>query len=1845
MSAPAVVRGFPASLLQRRLDALAARNGSGRSGAALRLDLPRASEAARVERALAALAGRHEILRTRLVRLAGMAEPLQVIAEPGELAIPFEVWSDASMADPDALLRALEERAGDAPLAAALVPAAAGAPLLLVSLPASSADEASFQVLAAELERELAGLPADGEPMQYADFAAWHNDVALAADAERDAESFVGLDLPALLAARLPGERPAAGDFAPRAVELERSPADLEAASRLAAAANVAVEDALLAAWAALLWRLSGEPRIAVWARVAGRDFAELEMALGAFARHLPVVLEPAEAETLPALARRTAGDLAGALPRAEGFSWSRIAAAASLTAEELGPAWSFDARRPRRAGKVSILARRLAGERFTVELAFPAGAAAAPLEIRFDPARLDEGEARRLAGRWLALVRGAAERPRAPLAELPMLAAAERAELLVERNATAADFGPERRLHQLFAARASAAPFEPAVRCGGVTWTRGELAAAARRVAFRLHQAGVGPEVPVGLVAERSLEMVAGLLGILAAGGCFVPVDPEHPAGRVADVLAASGARLVLGPERHLRAGTLPAISFEEALAGPESEGTTAEVDLENTAYVLFTSGSTGRPKGVAVSHGAIANRVLWTLAEHPLDAGDRLLQKTPLTFDASLWEVFAPLCAGALLVLALPGEERDTGLLVRRVASEEVTVLQLVPSLLRPFLDEPAIDGCRALRRLHCGGEALAADLVRRFQDLFPRAEVINLYGPTEAAIDAVSHRCEPGFARTVVPLGRPIANLAAWVVSPALEAVPAGAPGELLLAGAGLARGYAGRPDLTAERFVPNPFAAEAGRAGDRAYRTGDLARWNPGGELEVLGRADRQVKIRGVRIEPAEIEARLLEHPAVAQAVVVVREERGGKELVGYVVPRAEADAGVIDGLRAFLAARLPAALVPGAIVALAAFPRTASGKLDLAALPPPRPAAEASAADARTPAEEILAGLFAEVLGRERVGARESFFDLGGHSLSATQLISRARRAFGVELRVHQLFDAPTVAGLAREVERAQAGAAGTDAPPFERVARDGRMMRLPLSFAQQRLWFLEQLRPGTAAFNIPDAVRLRGALDAAALAAALSGVVARHEALRTVFPALRGEAVQEIRPAAPQPLPVVDLAGLPSAAREAELARLLAGEAALPLDLARGPLLRTRLLRFSATDHVLTLTIHHIASDAWSSGIFVRDLGRLYAAALSGEPRPLPPLPFQYADFAAWQRRFLSGATLERELDWWRERLAGAPPRLDLPSDRPRPARPSDRGATRTVLLPLQAADGLRAVAREEGVTLFMALTAAWLAVAGHLTGRDDLVIGTDVANRNREETEGIVGFFINQLALRVRLAGDPTFRELVGRVREVALGAYAHQDVPFDAVVDALELDRTVAHAPLFQVKLFLENASRPASPVPGLRIEPLDVDIRIAKLDLVLAFWERPEGLSGWVNYSTDLFDAPRVERWLRQLATLAGRAALAPDTRLSALGEALAEIEREELAMEKKGLRDFSLRSFRSVQPKPVAIAETEVVARGYLAPDQTLPLVITPAVPDVDLAEWSAAHAAEVEADLVAHGAILFRGFGIDTPEALERFANTLCKELFNENGEHPRESVSGNVYTPVFYPQDQRLLWHNENSFNWRWPRKIFFACARPAEQGGETPLVDSRRVYRELPDEIRAPFEAKGVMYQRTYSAGLGLPWQTVFQTTDRAEVEQEAAETRVEIDWRDGDRLRTRGVRPAAIRHPQTGEPAWFNQGQHWHVGCLDPWTGKSMRELFSDDDLPRHLLYGDGSPIPDEHMQAILDVYARLEVVFPWQKGDVVLVDNVLVAHGRNPFRGERKILVALGDMACYDDVRSEA
>jgi alpha-ketoglutarate-dependent taurine dioxygenase len=563
---------------------------------------------------------------------------------------------------------------------------------------------------------------------------------------------------------------------------------------------------------------------------------------------------------------------------------------------------------------------------------------------------------------------------------------------------------------------------------------------------------------------------------------------------------------------------------------------------------------------------------------------------------------------------------------------------------------------------------------------------------------------------------------------------------------------------------------------------------------------------------------------------------------------------------------------------------------------------------------------------------------------------------------------------------------------------------------------------------------------------------------------------------------------------------------------------------------------------------------------------------------------------------------------------------------------------PLTAA--LKAIGRREGATLFMVVTAAYKALLRYLTGRQDVVVGTDVANRHRLETEGLVGFFINQLVLRTDLSGDPSFRELLVRVRETALGAYAHQDLPFERLLDLLQTERSLKQAPLFQTKLFFQNVPAQEVRLAGLELVPLEPGSSGAKLDLTLAFWETPEGLRSWVNYSSDLFDAATAGRLFALFETLLTRVAEDPEARLDDLNRYLSETEKGIRRMESKERQQLDFQKFKAVKPKPVSLSPARVVEKEEVSPGQSLPLRLRPASGDVDLAEWCRANREAVEADLLRHGAILCRGFGIDGPDAFERVAAALCDELFNENGEHPRDSVSGNVYTPVFYPPDQQLLWHNENSFNRRWPSKILFGCVRPAERGGETPVVDSRKVYERIPAEVRDEFERKQVMYRRSYGGGLGRDWREVFSTDSRDEVEEACRRDGLTAAWK-GDRLHTRAVRPAVLRHPRTGEMSWFNQAQHWHVSCLDPETRRSMESLFAEDDLPRSCCFGDGSPIPDGYMSAILDAYRELEVALPWERGDVMILDNVLTAHGRNSFAGERKILVALGDMASFEEI----
>jgi amino acid adenylation domain-containing protein len=869
-----------------------------------------------------------------------------------------------------------------------------------------------------------------------------------------------------------------------------------------------------------------------------------------------------------------------------------------------------------------------------------------------------------------------------------------------------------------------------------------------------------------------------------------------------------------------------------------------------------------------VAVPHRAVVN-FLASMRERPgLSAGDTLLAVTTLSFDIAVLELLLPLTTGARVVVADRETASDGERLRDALAASGATTMQATPASWRMLL-EASWEGTPGLRAL-CGGEALPRELAERVRTRC--GELWNLYGPTETTIWSTAGRVEPG--EGAVPIGGPIANTRAYLLDRGLEPVPAGVPGELFIGGEGVTRGYLGRPGLTAEAFVPDAFSREPGA---RLYRTGDRARRRADGGLEFLGRTDEQVKVRGFRIEPGEVEAALRALPQVREAVAAVRPDAsGGRLLVGYVVPEAGAELSA-GALRAQLRERLPEHMVPGAFVVLGRIPLTPNGKVDRRALPAPRPAAEGAYVAPRTATEVVLAGIWAELLGAERVGVEDGFFELGGHSLLATRVVSRARQELGVELPLRALFEAPTVAALATRAD-ALRGSGAAAAPPIERPRDDEEA---PLSFAQQRLWLTDRLEPGSAAYNMPFALRLRGPLDTAALRAALDALVERHETLRTTFAEQADGPVQVIHPPAPVPLHVLDLRALLGAEREAAAERLAEEEALRPFDLARGPLLRSTLLRLDRDYHVLLFTLHHVVSDGWSMEVLVRDVSALYAAFTRGEEPRLPELPVQYADYAVWQREQMTGGVLAAQLGYWMDRLRGAPPLLEIATDRRRAAGQSPRAASHAFDLPPALSDALRALSRREGATLFMTVLAAWQALLGRYAGQDDVVVGSPIAGRTRREVEGLIGFFVNMLPLRADLAGDPTGTELLARVRETALEAFAHQELPFERLVEELGVERSLVHAPVFQAAFALDPVARDQRLRLGdVAMEPFGRGDVVAKFDLYLVAGDPGDELAAEVVYRAALFDAETIARMAGHLMALLEGIAAHPGRRLSEL-----------------------------------------------------------------------------------------------------------------------------------------------------------------------------------------------------------------------------------------------------------------------------------------------------------------------------------------------------------------------------
>ncbi|RKH27986.1 non-ribosomal peptide synthetase, partial [Corallococcus sp. CA041A] len=1490
----------PLSFAQQRLwllDQLQPGSAAYNIPAALRLKGQVDIESLR--RAFEALVARHETLRTTLVQHQG--QPAQHIHAPTAWTMPL--LDVSSLPEPQReeearrlanveALRPFDLEAGPL-LRTSLVHLGDAEHLLLVTMHHIVSDGWSMGVLVRELTALYAAFDADQVPalaplpVQYADFAVWQQawlqgetlEAQLAYWKEKLAGAPAALELPT------DRPRPPVQSHRGSTVPLRLARPVSDALKVLAQREGATPFMLLLAAFQVLLSRYSGQDDISVGTPIAGRTQAETEGLIGFFINTLVLRARVQPESTFRELLAQVRGTTLAAYEH-QHLPFEKLVEAVQpvrdLSRSALFQAMFVLQNAPTEALSVPGLSfeqlpLESASAKFDLTLTLQESPQGFMGVLEYSSDLFDASTAQRMVGHFGVLLEAIAAQPGSTLSRLPLLTAPERQQLLVDWNRTDAEFPRDTCFHEAFTAQALRTPAALAVVCLDQQLTFQELDARSNQLAHRLVKLGVGPDVRVVLCVERSVEALIGILGILKAGGAYVPLDSRYPREWLAHVLTDTGAPVVLTQQRlrdalpphtaHVVCLDLDVADFD----GESREAPGVAVSSEQLAYVIYTSGSTGRPKGVMIQHRSVMNlrQGLATTVHQGRSTAERVSVNAPLSFDASVQQLVQVLDGHTLCIV--PDEARaDASELVKRIGHDALDVLDCSPAHLRLLVDEGLLEKDTLPRRALVGGEAVDPGTWSRLAQ-HPRLRAFNVYGPTECTVDATACAFD---ASPIPTIGRPLPNVRAYVLDKSLRPVPVGVAGELFLGGEGVARGYLNRPDLTADRFIPDAFTSTPGA---RLYRTGDVVRWRVDGMLDYLGRADFQVKVRGFRIELGEIESTLLKHPQVHAAVVLAREDiPGDKRLVAYVVPAEGTDSALTaDVLKDWLKQFLPEHMRPSTFLVLEALPLNPNGKVDRKALPAPQGTALASTYVApRTAAEEQLAALFTQVLRVERVGIHDDFFALGGHSLLATQLVSRIRAAFRTELPLRALFEAPTVAALA---QRLQVQTPSLRLPPLTRTAEEGPR---PLSFAQQRLWFLDQLTPGDASYNLPTALRLTGQVDVESLRRAFEALVTRHDSLRTTFREHQGQTVQHVHAPATWGLPLVDLSALPEAQREAEARRKVEEDAHQPFHLEAGPLLRTALVRLAAEEHLLLVTMHHIVSDGWSMGVLVRELVTFYEAFTQGIAPDLSPLPVQYADFAAWQRQWLQGETLGTQLAYWKQQLAGAPSALELLTDHPRPSIQSHEGAALSIQIPRETSEALKALAGREGATPFMVLLAAYQVFLSRYAGQDDISVGSPIAGRTQAETEGLIGFFVNTLVLRARVEPMATFRELLAQVRGTTLAAYEHQHLPFEKLVEAVQPARDASRSPLFQVMFALQNAPTEELRVPGLAFRQVAAEARSAKFDLTLTLQDSAQGFVGWLEYSTALFKQGTVERMARHLRTLLEAVASRPEQSVAEL-----------------------------------------------------------------------------------------------------------------------------------------------------------------------------------------------------------------------------------------------------------------------------------------------------------------------------------------------------------------------------
>ena len=1426
---------------------------------------------------------RHEALRTRFYERDGQA--FQRVEASADFELPIIDLSDLPHAEREARAQQVREDQARSPfdlekgplLRVTLVRLDDEEHQLLVTLHHIIADGWSLNILIDEFSR-LYAAAAQGQPLelpplalQYADYGSWQRQWLAEGEGQRQLtywKAQLGDEHPAL---NLATDHPRAAQHRHSAARHSvRLDARLSAAIRQTAQAHDSTPFMLLlATFQTLLYRYSGQRDIRIGVPNANRPRQETQGLIGFFINTLVLRAE-----------------LDGRLPFNQLLAATRETTLAAQAHQDLPFEQLLEAfPQAREQGLFQVMfnhqqrdlsaLRRLPGL-LADELPWHSREAKFDLQLHSEEDRngrlslsfdyadelFDCATIQRLAEHFIHLLHAVCAHPQHAIGDLPLMQTDEQQAWSEAPCAPARHWLPELLSQQTSDATA-------------LVWQDGSLTFAqlhtqANRLAHYLRDKGVGPDVCVAIAAERSPQLLIGLLAIIKAGGAYVPLDPDYPAERLAYMLKDSGVQLLL-----TQTALLPQLPSAEGvcviamdslhLDSWPTQAPGLHLHGDNLAYVIYTSGSTGQPKGVGNTHGALAERLQWMQATYQLNDTDVLMQKAPISFDVSVWECFWPLISGCRLVLAGPGEHRDPHRIAQLVQEHGVTTLHFVPPLLQLFIDEPLVAECTSLRRLFSGGEALPAELRNRVLARLPAVQLHNRYGPTETAINVTHWQCAASDGERS-PIGRPLGNVICRVLDEQLNPLPAGVPGELCIGGIGLARGYLGRAGLTAERFVADPLGA----AGTRLYRTGDRARWNADGVLEYLGRLDQQVKLRGFRVEPEEIEARLLALAGIAQAVVLVRDA----QLIGYYTADAELDEQTV---KIALAAELPEYMVPALLMRLDAMPLSPSGKLDRRALPEPVWQTREHV-EPHTPLQLQIAAIWREVLGLPRIGLRDDFFALGGHSLLATQIISRTRQACDVELPLRTLFEASELGDFAEQVGLIQAAGQRNQQTA---IAKVDRSQPVPLSYSQQRMWFLWQMEPDSPAYNVGGMARLRGVLDVGRFEAALQALIMRHETLRTTFPSVDGVACQKVSAQTTVRMGWQDFCALDEPQRQQRLQQLADVEAHTPFNLETGPLLRACLVKAGEQEHYLVLTLHHIVTEGWAMDIFARELSALYEAFIDERDSPLPALPVQYLDYSVWQRQWMEAGERQRQLDYWTAQLGNEHPLLELPGDRPRPPVQSHRGELYRFDLSDELAARVRAFNAQHGLTLFMTMTATLAVLLYRYSGQTDLRIGAPVANRIRPESEGLIGAFLNTQVLRCQLTGQMQVSELFEQVRHTVIEGQSHQDLPFDHLVEALQPPRSAAYNPLFQVMCNVQRWEfQQSRQLAGMTVEYLANDARATKFDLNLEVTDLDHRLGCCLTYSTDLFDEPRIARMAAHWCNLLEALIAYPGQRLSEL-----------------------------------------------------------------------------------------------------------------------------------------------------------------------------------------------------------------------------------------------------------------------------------------------------------------------------------------------------------------------------